>query len=165
MTEKNLTKGLLDPRFLERAYQDAMILTQDVANYLDHKNKTKQLEQNKQDAKTEFNYVSESMRLSTCLMQVMAWFLVQKGVLTGEITKKQAGEEKFRLDAADICLKEINSSQEDFPPEFNYYREKSQDLYRQVERMDKMIYGKNQNHTNPVHDLIDHIHKKNSPDN
>lgn len=162
MTQQNLNKyGLLDSRFLEKSYQEAMALTQEVASYLEVENE--QLRECNVIAASEVYYASESMRVSTCLMQVMSWFLVQKGVATGEITKEQAGAIKFRLGASDICLAKVDTSRGNLPDQFVKFLNKSQNLYRQVARMDDMVYGEREI-VNPVHQLFDLIKNKDKPE-
>lgn len=162
MMQRELNKkSLLDPRFLEKSYQEAMELTQAVASYLEEENK--HLKDFRLGVKTEVYYASESMRVSTCLMQVMSWFLVQKGVSAGEITKEQAGSLKFRLGARDICLAEIDASRGELPKKFIAFLEKSQNIYRQVARMDQMVYG-NRDVANPVHKMFDRLNKEDSSD-
>lgn len=155
MTQNNIREdGMLDPRFLEKSYQDAMELTQAVASYLETGNK--QLKNRGIQADCEVYYASESMRISTCLMQVMSWFLVQKGVASGEITADQAKTMKFRLGATDICLAKVDTSKGNLPEEFIIFLGKAQNLYRQVARMDEMLYGKSDT-SNPVHELFGRI--------
>lgn len=158
MTDQNIEKdGLLDPRFLEKSYQEAMALTQAVASYLEVENQ--QVRNYSLNLGTEVYYASESMRVSTCLMQVMSWFLVQKGVAAGEITRKQAGALKFRLGARDICLADVDTSKGDLPEQLVTFLHKAQALYRQVARMDRMVYG-DRGETNPVHELFSRIRNK-----
>lgn len=146
--------GVLDPRFLEKSYQEAMALTQAVASYLETENQ--HLKIYSLNMKTEVYYASESMRVSTCLMQVMSWFLVQKGVAAGEITREQAAARKFRLEARDICLAEVDTSKGELPEQFVTFLHKAQALYRQVARMDRMVYG-TCDAPNPVHQLFSKI--------
>ncbi len=155
MTQNNIREnGMLDPRFLEKSYQDAMELTQAVASYLETGNQ--KFKNRGIQADSEVYYASESMRISTCLMQVMSWFLVQKGVASGEITTDQAKTMKLRLGATDICLAKVDTSKGNLPEEFIIFLDKAQNLYRQVARMDEMVYGKNDN-INPVHELFGRI--------
>jgi len=157
MTQKDINEdGQLNPRFLEKSYEEAMELTQAVASYLEVANK--QLGIHK-IGESEVYYASESMRISTCLMQVMSWFLVQKGVAAGEISKEDAGAFKFRLGAGDICLAQVDTSKGNLPDPFIKFHKKSQDLYRQVARMDNMVYGERER-ANPVHDMFKKIKNK-----
>ncbi|PCJ40476.1 MAG: hypothetical protein COA81_08855 [Alphaproteobacteria bacterium] len=150
---------LLNSRFLERTYQEAMALTQAVASYLEADND--RISGFNLSVKSDVYYASESMRVSTCLMQVMAWFLVQKGVASGEITKEQAGSMKYRLGAEDICLAHVDTSQGSLPAEFVVFLEKAQNIYRQVSRMDKMVYG-DRKIVNPVHQLFHRLSREDS---
>ena len=155
MVQRDLNaNNLLDPRFLEKSYQEAMELTQAVASYLEEENT--HLKDFRIGVEAEVYYASESMRLSTCLMQVMSWFLIQKGVATGEITKEQAGSVKFRLGARDICLTKIDTNRRKLPKKFIEFLKKSQNIYRQVARIDQMVYGKH-DVANPVHDMFDRL--------
>lgn len=145
---------LLDPRFMEKSYQEAMDLTQAVADYLEMEKSHTSPQQLTAD--TEVYFASESMRVSTCLMQVMSWFLVQKGVAAGELSRKKAAEIKFRLGSRDVCLADVDTSKGNLPEKLVTYLDKAQNLYRQVARMEEMVYGR-EDAINPVHDLISQI--------
>lgn len=151
MFSNNLNENdILDSRFLDKSYERAMELTEEVAAYLDMEKK------NSHTAalgdSNNITYASESMRLSASLMQVMSWFLVQKGVASGEISKEQATEKKFRLGGEKICLAKVDASKGELPTELLSYLQQTRALYRQVARMDKMVYG-GEGAVNPVHDL------------
>lgn len=162
MTQHNINEyGLLDSRFLEKSYQEAMELTQEVASYLEAENE--QPRDYSLAGSEDIYYASESMRISSCLMQVMSWFLVQKGVAAGEITKEQAKALKFRLGARDICLAKIDTSKGHLPKQFVKFLKKSRNLYRQVARMDQMVYG-DREIVNPVHELFNRIRNEGGPE-
>lgn len=131
-----------------------MELTEAVAAYLDMENKN--LHTSTLGGHNNISYASESMRLSASLMQVMSWFLVQKGVATGEITKEQAAKKKFRLGGEKICLAKVDASTGELPTKLLSYLQQTRDLYRQVARMDRMVYGGG-NGVNPVHDMQNKI--------
>jgi len=151
-------EGFLESRFLEKSYQEAMNLTQDVANYLEAESQKTRL--NLKDAKNyDINYASESMRLSACLMEVMSWYLVQKSVAAGEITIKQMGDLDFRLGGRAICLSDGDTSKSNLPAEFVFYLKKVQDIYQQVSRIDAMLYEKHEI-ANPVHEMVNRLNKK-----
>ncbi len=82
MTQKNTFEDvLLEPGFMEKSYKEAMLLTQEVADYFELENKS--LSEESPNVKSSVSYASETMRVSTCLMQIMSWFLVQKAVNNG----------------------------------------------------------------------------------
>ena len=162
MFRNNLNENdILDSRFLDKSYERAMELTEAVAAYLDMGNKN--LHSASLGDSNNISYASESMRLSASLMQVMSWFLVQKGVASGEITKEQAAEKKFRLGGKKICLARADESRGDLPTELLSYLQQTRDLYRQVARMDQMVYGSDDT-VNPVHDLQSKIQDEDALD-
>lgn len=75
-------------------FQEGMELVEDTAAYLDGpgRDDSKRLTRHGTLA-----YASESMRLTTRLMQVASWLLVQRAVAEGEITPDQARAEKNRV--------------------------------------------------------------------
>jgi len=75
-------------------FQEGVELVEDTAAYLDG--------DGREDAKLltrhgTLTYASESMRLTTRLMQIASWLLVQRAVAEGEITPDQAQAEKNRV--------------------------------------------------------------------
>jgi regulator of CtrA degradation len=89
------------PRF-KTLFRDGMDLVEEVATYLDG--------QGREDAKNlhrsvALAYAAESMRLTTRLMQIASWLLVQRAVNEGEMTQDQAAAEKHkvRLSAQDVA--------------------------------------------------------------
>lgn len=75
-------------------FREGMTLIEDTAAYLDGPGRD--------DARTlarptGFAYATESMRLTTRLMQIASWLLVQRAVAEGEMTPEQAAQEKTRV--------------------------------------------------------------------
>jgi regulator of CtrA degradation len=74
-------------------FKDGMALVEDTANYLDG--------DGREDAKgltraAALAYASESMRLTTRLMQIASWLLLQRAVNEGEMTQAEALSDKKR---------------------------------------------------------------------
>jgi len=162
MTNQYLNEeGLLDPRFLEKSYQEATDLILSVARYLE----SESLQSRKPilSVEKEVYYASESMRVSSCLMHIMSWFLVQKGVAAGEITKEEAATPKFRLGAQDFTIKKVDNSDGDMPATFVTLMNASYKLFNQVARVDEMVYG-TAVAMNPVHEMFSRIENKDPTD-
>ena len=75
-------------------FREGMALIEDTAGYLDGAGR--------EDARTlarqaGLAYATESMRLTTRLMQIASWLLVQRAVAEGELTLEQASQEKTRV--------------------------------------------------------------------
>src|SRR5258707_3176891 len=60
-------------------------------------------------------YASESMRLTTRLMQVASWLLVQRAVREGDMPPESACEERYRLGAEAVCLGDPDPAATELP--------------------------------------------------
>lgn len=145
-------EGNIDPRILEKSYNEAMELTISVADYLRRREKFKTT------TRLAAVHARENMRLSSCLMQVVAWFMIQKGVLQGEVSREEAASERCRLGGKEICLRPLGEEVEELPEEFCAYLERAVDIYRRAERMDSMLYGQaDKAPRNAVHEMLDKL--------
>lgn len=75
-------------------FRDGMALVEETAAYLDGDGRE---ESRLISRDATLSYASESMRLTTLLMQVASWLLVQRAVAEGELTAAQALQEKNRV--------------------------------------------------------------------
>ena len=75
-------------------FREGMGLVEETAAYLDGPGR----EDSRQMSRTAaLAYATESMRLTTRLMQIASWLLVQRAVAEGEITPGQAASEQRRV--------------------------------------------------------------------
>ncbi|RVU18766.1 DUF1465 family protein [Methylobacterium oryzihabitans] len=75
-------------------FREGMTLVEDTAAYLDGPGR----EESRLLARhASLAYASESMRLTTRLMQIASWLLVQRAVSEGELTLSEAAQEKTRV--------------------------------------------------------------------
>jgi regulator of CtrA degradation len=75
-------------------FQEGMELVEETAAYLDGPGREESKLLSRHGTLT---YASESMRLTTRLMQIASWLLVQRAVAEGEISPDQAQQEKNRV--------------------------------------------------------------------
>ena len=75
-------------------FREGMGLVEETAAYLDGPGRE---ESKKLERQAALAYASESMRLTTRLMQIASWLLVQRAVAEGEITADQARSERNRV--------------------------------------------------------------------
>ncbi len=75
-------------------FREGMGLVEETAAYLDGDGREESRLLSRQASLT---YASESMRLTTRLMQIASWLLVQRAVAEGEISPEQALQEKTRV--------------------------------------------------------------------
>jgi regulator of CtrA degradation len=75
-------------------FRDGMALVEETASYLDGagRQESKRLERG-----AGLVYATESMRLTTRLMQLASWLLLHRAVKEGEMTLAQAGKEKAKV--------------------------------------------------------------------
>src|SRR5881392_869981 len=81
-------------------FRDGMALVEETAAYLDGLGRQ---ESKKLERSAALAYATESMRLTTRLMQLASWLLLHRAVKEGEMTLVQANREKtkVKLSAAD----------------------------------------------------------------
>jgi regulator of CtrA degradation len=75
-------------------FREGMAMVEEAAAYLDGDGRE---ESRLMSRDGSLSYASESMRLTTRLMQIASWLLVQRAVAEGEITPAQALQEKTRV--------------------------------------------------------------------
>ena len=87
-------KDFAGSELFERTFQEGMELVEETAAYLDGtgRKESKLLSRN-----AALAYAGESMRLTTRLMQIASWLLVQRALAEGEITPGEALRQKSRV--------------------------------------------------------------------
>jgi regulator of CtrA degradation len=121
----------------QRTFQEGMDLVEETASYLDGSGRqsSKLLSRN-----AALAYASESMRLTTRLMQVASWLLVQRAVREGDMAPDAACEDRYRLSAEEVCRATGEAAGEDLPPELLILLDRSERLYERVRHLDRRMY-------------------------
>ncbi|MGE0500917.1 MAG: DUF1465 family protein [Rhizobiaceae bacterium] len=119
-------------------YDEGMRLVEQTAEYLDGRGRA--------DAKglsrlTATLYAAESMRLTTRLMQVASWLLLQRAANSGEMTRDQVASEKAKVRLDTASASESVGGWDDLPEAFRALVARSLTLQGVVRRMDDQIYG------------------------
>jgi regulator of CtrA degradation len=78
-------------------FREGMSLVEEAASYLDGRGRT---ESRALNGAVALAYSTESMRLTTRLMQAASWLLLQRAVNEGELTAAQARAERLRVKLA-----------------------------------------------------------------
>lgn len=105
-------------------------------------------------------YAAESMRLTTRLMQVASWLLLQRAANSGEMTREQVAAEKAKIKLDTNSASELTPGWDQLPAAFRDIVTRSLALQRLVRHMDGDVYGADDfaapaAHTaNPVTDQI-----------
>lgn len=83
---------------------------------------------------------SETLRLTTRLVQVMAWLLVQRAVRAGELDAAEADAPRRRLGGHEVCADAGPWDVSELPPALRSLLDRSQALYNRVARLDEMVH-------------------------
>ena len=75
-------------------FKEGMALVEETASYLDGSGRQ---ESKKLDRSAALAYATESMRLTTRLMQLASWLLLHRAVKEGEMSLAQANKEKTKV--------------------------------------------------------------------
>lgn len=115
-----------------------MSLVEQAAEYLDGKGRA---EAKKLSRLTATLYAAELMRLTTRLMQVASWLLLQRAANSGEMTREQVAAEKAKVRLDTASASEQSEGWMDLPEAFRDLVNRSLSLQNLVRRMDDQVYG------------------------
>ncbi len=90
----SFSERLANSQVFATLFRDGMALVEETASYLDGAGR---LESKKLDRAAALVYATESMRLTTRLMQLASWLLLHRAVKEGEMTLAQANKEKSKV--------------------------------------------------------------------
>lgn len=118
-------------------FREGMDLVEETAAYLDGDGRT---EAKALERSVSLTYATESMRLTTRLMQLASWLLLHRAVKEGEMTLAQANREKTRvkLTAADPGPQDMV---EKLPAQLQDLIARSMSLQARVRRLDTTIHA------------------------
>jgi regulator of CtrA degradation len=85
-------------------------------------------------------YATESMRLTTRLMQLASWLLLQRAVNEGELTQTEAAEEKRKVRISEQLATTSSEVAASLPPRLIELLEKSMRLQARILHLDRLIY-------------------------
>lgn len=90
----SFTQRMVSSEAFKILFRDGMALVEETAAYLDGPGRSESRALSRPNA---LAYASESMRLTTRLMQLTSWLLLQRAVNEGELTRDEAEKEHARL--------------------------------------------------------------------
>jgi regulator of CtrA degradation len=90
----SFSERLANSQFFSTLFRDGMALVEETATYLDGAGRQ---ESKKLERGAALVYATESMRLTTRLMQLASWLLLHRAVKEGEMTLAQASKEKAKV--------------------------------------------------------------------
>ncbi len=118
----------------ERTFQEGMDLVEETAAYLDGDGRR---ESKLLSRSAALAYAAESMRLTTRLMQVASWLLVQRAVREGDMAPEAACEPRYRLSERKV---ESEPSHSEMPIALVEYLVRAEKLHDRVLYLDRRMY-------------------------
>jgi regulator of CtrA degradation len=133
----SFSERLANSQVFATLFRDGMALVEETASYLDGSGRT---ESKKLERNAALVYATESMRLTTRLMQLASWLLLHRAVKEGEMTLAQANKEKSKVrlatcdpgDATSIAL---------LPAKLQQLIARSTKLQTEVRRLDTTMHA------------------------
>src|SRR5688572_1007023 len=119
-------------------YREGMALIEDVAAYLDGDGR---IESRHLPREASFVYATESMRLTTRLMQLASWLLLQRAVNEGELTPENARTEKEKVKFSATPAERGGPGFAALPERLREYIGKGDRLFERVVQFDRLERG------------------------
>lgn len=121
----------------DRTFKEGMAMVEETAAYLDGPGRAASKRLSRSAA---LAYAGESMRLTTRLMQVASWLLVQRAVRDGEIQLSEAASEKYRLISREAQPATNFAGADELPQALKALIIKGGAIYERVRRIDETMY-------------------------
>jgi regulator of CtrA degradation len=118
----------------DRTFKEGMALVEETASYLDGDGRRDSRLLSREDA---LLYAGESMRLTTRLMQIASWLLVQRAVREGDMDATDACDDKYRISPLKVDAGEGSNA---LPGGLLSLLDRSNRLYERISHMDKRMF-------------------------
>ncbi len=126
----------------QRTFREGMDLVEETAAYLDGPGREEARSLSRSGA---LAYAGESMRLTTRLMQVASWLLVQRAVKENEMSATDARADKYRIN--DVKLNKSLAGTQELPTTLQDLITRAGHIYERTRRLDEKLYGDTQENT------------------
>lgn len=134
----NLAQKFANSERFKLLFNEGMGLVEESAAYLDGEGR----EHAKGLSRTSaMLYGSESMRLTTRLMQIASWLLLQRAANEGEMSRDQLLEEKRKIRLDETLQRNDNPGWNNLPEGFLQLVGRSLSLQTRVMNLDAELYG------------------------
>jgi len=130
----SIVRDFASSDLFDRTFKEGMALVEETASYLDGDGRRDSRLLSREDA---LLYAGESMRLTTRLMQIASWLLVQRAVREGDMPAQDACDDKYRIAALKA---ESNESATALPGGLLNLLDRSNRLYERISHMDKRMF-------------------------
>jgi regulator of CtrA degradation len=120
-------------------FREGMGLVEETAAYLDGPGRAESRDLSRTGSLV---YATESMRLTTRLMQLASWLLLQRAVNEGEMTQAQAGQEKSKVRIEGSNSARSGPGWDEIPGTLKELIDRSVRLQERIRKLDAAIYGR-----------------------
>jgi len=117
-------------------FREGMSLVEETATYLDGDGRR---ESHRLSRAGALAYATESMRLTTRLMQLASWLLLQRAVNEGDLSADQANHERAKVKLGGMSSATDGPTWEDLPERLRVLIERSMRLQERVIRLDEAL--------------------------
>ena len=150
-----LSERLTNSTAFSNLFREGMDLVEETAAYLDGAGR---VEAKALERAISLTYATESMRLTTRLMQLASWLLLHRAVKEGEMTLTQANREKtkVKLSAAEPGPDDMIAK---LPQQLQDLIARSMSLQARVRRLDITIHAPASEHTTIGNPLVPQLNR------
>lgn len=133
-----LAEHLAFSRSFQPLFNEGMALVDETAVYLDGDGRAHAKALSRPAATL---YAAESMRLTTRLMQVASWLLLQRAANQGDMSRAQVEAEKVKVRLEGVGTGRETATFEELPETFRLLVDRALKLERRIAMLDREIYG------------------------
>ena len=137
----SLSKHRATSHAFQSLYAEGMQLVEETATYLDGEGR---IQAKSLDRVSSTLYAAESMRLTTRLMQVASWLLLQRALNNGEMSHDQVDAEKSKVRFDSKSTNMDSGGWDNLPTQFSELVRRSLRLQEQIKQMDQDLSGTGQ---------------------
>jgi len=130
-------KRLAGSEAFKAMFREGMALVEETAGYLDGAGRQESKHLGRTGALT---YATESMRLTTRLMQLASWLLLQRAVNEGEMTAEAASSEKSKVKLGGLASATEGPGFDGLPEQLRHLIRRSLLLQERVRRLDNLLH-------------------------
>lgn len=123
----------IDQQLIDGLYLEAIVLADEARAFFDQQGEINRAELGRHG---RLDYACESLKVSTRIMHSIAWLLVQRAVLCGELPESARLEEKYQLGEAQATEPILRAT---LPAEMEGLILVSEDLYDRVARLEDQL--------------------------
>ena len=133
-----MTAGSNGSAFFDKTYNEALALTEETHAYLS------EIQGNTVGSASPVDDLClrcEAFRLTTRLMQVVAWLLIQRAIHAGELSASEVAEgDQYRLGATAVCRDDSHHRHPAIPATMTNMLDRSLSQYIRIERLDELMH-------------------------